>query len=449
MPSVRADAGAFADDCAAGDREATADDGVDESDELQDANRIRLPATTAAGWMAERLTTAVLSSVDITHIPRHTLRDESAVPDVDDSPESLPSNRDLANGGSTTSTADAVARFTVPAVTMPGMALQTERSTTTRRAPATASVDRGTADRQVERHTTALLTIIVVLLVIVQWILLRDSGEWDVTPLLYWESTIVLYCVSGLLANWRQPHNPFGLLMYWAGVTIWCSGLQLAPVPGIALIGEITQSLPIAALVHLVMAYPYGRLPDRLSRTVVAILYLVSLVLQAPGYLFAGGGAAMIADLPELADAFRSVQRVVGVLGLCVALWVVLRRLRFQGADRRHRLGPLAWYGPVALLTLIAVSTIKAAFGPLPVIGILQTAVILGLPILFLAGLLGGSFSGRAGELREFLLRVGGDRLQPGDLDGAVARALGDRSARVVYGVSRPASSSTPTDPRH
>jgi hypothetical protein len=39
-----------------------------------------------------------------------------------------------------------------------------------------------------------------------------------------------------------------------------------------------------------------------------------------------------------------------------------------------------------------------------------------------------------AGELREFLLRVGGDRQQPDDLDGAVARALGDRSAGVVYG---------------
>ena len=66
-------------------------------------------------------------------------------------------------------------------------------------------------------------------------------------------------------------------------------------------------------------------------------------------------------------------------------------------------------------------------------VGILQIAIILGLPILFLVGLLSGSF-GRAGELREFLLRVGGDRLQPDELDRAVARALGDRTAWVVYG---------------
>ena len=286
------------------------------------------------------------------------------------------------------------------------------------------SADGTTADRQLQQHTTALLAIILFLLVTVEWLLLRDSGRWDVTPLLYWESTIVLYCVSGLLANWRQPHNPFGLLMYWAGVTIWCAGLQLAPNPGIALIGDITQSLPIAALVHLVMAYPYGRLPDRLSRTVVASLYTVALVLQAPRYLFAGGGAAMVAELPQLADALRSVQRVVGVLGLCVALLVVLRRLQLEGPDRRHRMGPLAWYGPVALMALIVVSTIGGLFGLFPVIGMLQTAIILGLPVLFLAGLLSGSF-GRAGELREFLLRVGGDRLQPDELDAAVAPGVG------------------------
>ena len=313
------------------------------------------------------------------------------------------------------------------------MALTTEPPTLAGLPPTAAPAHGSVADRQVQDHTTALLAIIVVLLVTVEWFLLRGSGHWDVTPLLYWESTIALYCVSGLVANWRQPHNAFGLLMIWAGVTIWCAGLQLAPVPGIALIGDITQSLPIAALVHLVLAYPYGRLPDRLARTVVATLYAVSLVLQAPRYLFAGGGAVMVADLPELVDAFQLVQRVVGVLGLCVALWVVLRRLRFQGADRRHRLGPLVWYGPVALILLIAVSAVKAVLGPLPAIGVLQTAIIAGLPILFLAGLLGGSF-GRAGELREFLLRVGGDRLRPDDLDGAVARALGDRSARVVYG---------------
>jgi signal transduction histidine kinase len=218
--------------------------------------------------------------------------------------------------------------------------------------------------------------------------------------------------------------------MYWAGVTTWCAGLQLAAIPGIALIGDVTQTLPIAALVHLVMAYPYGRLPDRRSRTVVASLYAVALVLQAPSYLFAGDGAFV--ELPQVADAFRSVQRVVGVLGLCVALWVLLRRLQVEGPDRRHRMGPLAWYGPVALITLIAVSTIGGLFGRFPAIGVLQTAVILGLPVLFLTGLLTGSF-GRAGELREFLFRVGGDRLRPEELDGAVARALGDRSARVVY----------------
>ena len=314
------------------------------------------------------------------------------------------------------------------------MALHTEQVTITQSDPAVPPDAAPSGDRDVRWLTTMLLGGVVFLLVVVESVLLRGSGEWDVTQLLFWEATIVLYCASGLLANWRQPHNPFGLLLIWTGLTLWCAGLLHAPYPAISLIGHITQTLPIAALVHLLLAYPYGRLPDSISRMVVATIYAVALVLQAPSYLFAGGSEFMVADLPQLADSFRSVQRLVGVLGLAVALWVVLRRRRLAGPDRRHRLGPLAWYGPVALLALITLSVVGGVLGLFrEQVGILQTTVVLGLPILFIAGLLTGAF-GRAGELREFLARVGGDSLQPDYLDVAVARALGDSSARVVYG---------------
>lgn len=313
------------------------------------------------------------------------------------------------------------------------MAQRTERPTVAQAETTTVRDVESDAGRDAQRVNSAVLAVVVALLVVVEWSLLRDSGNWDVLQLLYWESLIVLYCVCGLLANWRQPHNPFGLLMFWAGLTLWCSGLQLAANPALALIGDIMQTMPIAAVAHLVMAYPYGRLPDRLSRIVVVGIYAVALALQAPSYLLAGNGALMIDDLPEVATAVSSAQRVVGILGLCVAAGVVLRRLRRDSPERRHRMGPLVWYGPIALLALIAASTIIGVFGRIPVVGVLQSAVLLGLPILFLAGLLTGSF-GRAGELREFLARVGGDRLQPVDLDGAVARALGDPSARILYG---------------
>lgn len=312
------------------------------------------------------------------------------------------------------------------------MALHAERLSMTQHDPVTAPAGPA-ADLQVRKLTTALLALVVLVLVLVESVLLLDSG-WDVTTLFYWELMIVLYCVSGLLAAWRQPQNPFGLLMIWTGVTVWGAGLQSVPYPGIAIIGDITQTLPLAAVVHLVMAFPYGRLPDRISRLVVTAIYTVALVLQAPSYLFAGDGVFASADLTQFAGAFRSVQRIVGLLGLCVALWVVLRRRSVTGPDRRHRMGPLAWYGPVALMALIAVNFVGRALAIYPEqVGNLQIAIVLGLPVLFLAGLLTGSF-GRAGELREFLARVGDDRLQPAELDVAVARTLGDRSASVVYG---------------
>jgi len=318
------------------------------------------------------------------------------------------------------------------------MALLTDQSTVAQGDPVitTPRTIAPATDREVRGHTTVLLGVFVFFLVVVESVLLLESGQWDVTPLLFWESTVVLYCACGLLANWRQPHNPFGLLMLWTGLTVWCAGLQLASFPAISVIGHITQTLPIAAMVHLVLAYPYGRLPDRISRIVVTTIYTVALLLQAPSYLFTPGSDFVIADLPELANTFRSVQRIVGLLGLCVALWVVLRRRHVTGPERRQRLGPLSWYGPVALAALIAISFVGGVLGLYRgQVGVLQTAVVLGLPVLFLAGLLTGSF-GRAGELREFLAGGGGDGLQSDHLDVAVARALGDRSARVVFGFS-------------
>lgn len=329
------------------------------------------------------------------------------------------------------------------AVRMPEIALQAKRPTKVQPDPATLAVKDGAvggraADRETRHYVIALLAIIVALLVAVEGVLLRDGAGWDVTTLLYWESMVVLYFTSGLLAAWRQPHNRFGLLMIWTGLTIWCAGLESVPYPGIALIGDVTKTLPLAAVVHLVMAYPHGRLPDRLSRMVVATIYTVALVLQAPSYLFASGSAFMIAGVPALGDPFRSLQRVIGLVGLCVALWVVLRRRSFADPVRRHRLGPLAWYGPVALIALIVDNFVGYVLGMFPhQVGNIQIAIVLGLPILFLAGLLTGYF-GRAGELREFLARVGGDLLQPEELDFAVARALGDHSARVVYGAGPP-----------
>lgn len=57
-------------------------------------------------------------------------------------------------------------------------------------------------------------------------------------------------------------------------------------VPALTAVGSVTATLVLAVTVHLLLAFPSGRLPDRASRIVVVAAYAVSLVLQAPQYLF-------------------------------------------------------------------------------------------------------------------------------------------------------------------
>ena len=57
---------------------------------------------------------------------------------------------------------------------------------------------------------------------------------------------------------------------------------------------------------------------------------------------------------------------------------------------------------------------------------------MLGLPVVFLIGLLLGSF-GRAGEVDELVTRIGATTPEPRELTAAVALALGDPEAVVVY----------------
>ena len=292
----------------------------------------------------------------------------------------------------------------------------------------------GFDERSLRAFNVAVLTLTAVLLVTIESLMLVEA-DWEWWSVLIWEAMVSLYFLSGLLASWRQPHNPFGLLLIGGGILIWCAGLQSSTIAGVAVIGHITQSLPLAVVVHLVLAFPYGRLPDRTSRVVVVSVYVVCLVLQAPQYVLSGGGFTQLAELPEVADALLTVQGAVGLLGLMAALWLSLLGWKIIGPDQRRRLGPLAWYGLVALSLLIGtvginVTGLLGGFGL--AVGLTQTFIILGLPVLFLVGLLTGSY-GRAGELREFLAGVGAGRLDPGELDSAVARALGDPSARVVY----------------
>ncbi len=141
------------------------------------------------------------------------------------------------------------------------------------------------------------------------------------TPAPHWLTGLFVgvgaaYVVIGVIA-WRQrPHNRIGALFVASGWAWLASALTVTGLVPLVAVGEVTATLPLALLFHLVHAFPVGQLTGRLSRITVAAAYLVSLVLQVPLYLFADAPYAAdplsIAHRHDLADQFLHVQQGTG-----------------------------------------------------------------------------------------------------------------------------------------
>lgn len=243
------------------------------------------------------------------------------------------------------------------------------------------------------------------------------------------------YLAAGLVALQRRPHNRFGLLLGAGGAAFLAAGLENSDVPGLAAVGLICRSLPLAVTLHLLLAFPSGRVRGRTDRAVVAGGYAVALLLEAPQYLAGGdrAGTLRVTTDGAIADAGLWVQGAAGLALLAATAALLIRRLRAASAAERRTLAPLAGYG-IAALAICAAGVVAAnsAGGRLqPWAGVLQVAALLGLPLAFLAGLLRGAFA-RAGELEELAAGLA-ETSGAGSVEAALARALGDPGLRLAY----------------
>jgi len=171
-----------------------------------------------------------------------------------------------------------------------------------------------------------------------------------------------------------------------------------------------TSFLYRGLLVHLVLAYPTGRLPGNMSRGVALLAYTVALVgpLRSSEFAAVGLGALL------LATGTRAYARSVG-------------------ASRRAR--------ALALRASAALALVVIGWGVASLIGGAGVVVATSLGYqLALCGLAGGLFVGLVGRSWERAevtdLVVGLSEDQPGTLRGELASALGDPSLELGYWVA-------------
>ncbi len=247
-----------------------------------------------------------------------------------------------------------------------------------------------------------------------------------------------LYVAAGLLAWSRRPNNRFGFLIVGAGLAILLADLTATGIPVLVAVSSVVATLPLALLVHVLHAFPSGRLLTQSSRLVVLGVYVVSLVLQAPLYLFGAQpepyDVLMLADRPDLAVLGFWVQSGAGCAVVLATTVILAGRLRRADPRRRRALAPLYGYGILVVLFIpISAHLLTSLFGlTSATVFLLQLIAVAGVPVAFTLALFRGGFA-RTGEIEELGSWLSTAEAGRTPLAAAVARALGDESVRLIF----------------
>lgn len=258
------------------------------------------------------------------------------------------------------------------------------------------------------------------------------------------------FASAGLVARWRRPENSVWLLLYLDGVTWFLGNLQGTGVPALFAVGAWLEALNMAILVHLLLAFPYGRLDVRAARGLVGLGYALVAVgglaraavldpAANPGASYltcpdCGPNALLLVTDADLFTAIDLAYRGLGGVLTVAALVLVVRRWLGSSPVRRRSLLPV-WAAVLVAIAflgwdvayLLAPGLLEAPGQPVLLLAsdVSQVAV----PFAFLVLLLRVRL--RHAELGNLVIEISGTEPDPQRLHGLLVRALGDASLRL------------------
>jgi signal transduction histidine kinase len=261
------------------------------------------------------------------------------------------------------------------------------------------------------------------------------------TPLIGWS-----FIATGLFAWWRRPENRFGALMTAVGFVWFLAALTASDLPALFAIGGITSALPYALLLHMLVAFPSGRLETRWERILVGLAYFDCAVPQLVGVLFLNttdpdvctgcpANPILISDQVVVSGIAYGVQALIGIFGITAIAVLLVRRWRAASAALRSALTPVLLTGLLAaiLLCLSLLGDVTGIHAAEDLIDILAAAAMASVPFAFLVGLLHSRLS-RASAVSDLVARLAEAGRRRG-LRDALAEALGDPSLSLAYWV--------------
>jgi signal transduction histidine kinase len=257
--------------------------------------------------------------------------------------------------------------------------------------------------------------------------------------------------LAGLVTVFSRPAGRIGDLAVLAGL-VWFApawvGWDKGP-PLVRSLGMLAAGFTFPLLLHLVLAYPSGRLPGTLARALVAAVYLGAALTALGRALFrhpffdpdcwanCSDNMFLLHSLPRLArgigvaDRWFTVAAATGLVAVCA------RRLLRDSGPARRALLPIA---TPAMLVAAAVIAHAIALQWMPLedpsrpafrwIFVVACAAVL----LLAAGLVWATVRMRV--QRRAVARIAtslGQAPPPGSLQAALAQAVGDPELRIAY----------------
>jgi signal transduction histidine kinase len=265
-------------------------------------------------------------------------------------------------------------------------------------------------------------------------------GAWGAAAVL----TGWVFIATGLFAWGRRPDNRVGMLMAATGFAWLLAASGFSDLPLVFTVGQLFGAVFFAVVMHLLLAFPSGRLQSVAERRIVTTAYVVTTLGVLPLWLFADPKQLDCGDCPDnllLVHANESLVRTlgtilngIGVLLIAAVLIVLVRRWRRATAAQRRFLVPVYSAGVAVLFLLILLVALQAGglnHDALDVIWVISMVPFALVPFLFLGTLVRARMI-QTGAVGELMARLG-ETPRRGELRDALAEALGDPSLELVY----------------
>jgi signal transduction histidine kinase len=247
------------------------------------------------------------------------------------------------------------------------------------------------------------------------------------TPLVAWS-----FGVAGLFACLHRVWRRVGVLLLAVGFAWLVHLLDWTHVPMLVSVAAPLRNAYAAVFVHLLLAFPTGRLGFRWSRVLVVAGYLDVVVVQSVATALGGPGPATswVRGDPSPAAVWYDVEGAVGILLACLALVTLVWRAR----SARGRPPATVWMAAVVAFVALLANLVSGWFAPelALVWWVVFSAAFAAVPFAFLASLLGLRLrrAGVAGLVVR-LSRIA----DPAGLRDALADALRDPSLELAFWV--------------